>query len=38
VRWEEGAARAVLTAQLERRRSTLTVSRGDFDDEIYRVR
>jgi len=38
VRWEAGADRAVLTAQLERRRSALTVSRGDFDDEIYRVR
>ena len=38
VRWEDGADRAVLTAQLERRRSSLTVSRGDFDDEIYRVR
>jgi hypothetical protein len=38
VRWEQGAERAVLTAQLERRRSTLTVSRGNFEDEIYRVR
>ena len=38
VRWEAGDEKAVLTAQLERRRSSLTVSRGDFDDEIYRVR
>ena len=38
VRWEAGDDKAVLTAQLERRRSSLTVSRGDFDDEIYRVR
>jgi len=38
VRWENGADRALLTAQLERRRASLSVSRGDFDDEIYRVR
>jgi hypothetical protein len=38
VRWENGAERAVLTSQLERRRSALTVSRGEFEDEIYRVR
>ena len=38
VRWENGTEHAVLTSQLERRRSALTVSRGDFEDEIYRVR
>jgi hypothetical protein len=42
VRWEESAAgdkqRAVLTAQAGRRRATLSVSRGDFEEEIYRVR
>ena len=42
VRWEEGAGedkqRAVLTAQPGRRRATLSVSRGDFEEEIYRVR
>lgn len=38
VRWDDGEQRAVLTAQIERRRASLTVSRGDFEDEIYRVR
>jgi len=37
-RWEKGADRAVLVAQLEKKRSQLTVSRGDFEEEIYRVR
>ena len=37
-RWESGSDRAVLVAQLEKKRSALTVSRGDFEDEIYRVR
>ncbi len=37
VLWEEGKARAVLTAQLEKRRASMLVSRGDFDEEIYRV-
>jgi hypothetical protein len=36
--WESGKERAVLTAQLEKRRATMLVSRGDFDEEIYRVR
>ena len=36
--WENGKARAVLTAQLEKRRASMLVSRGDFDEEIYRVR
>jgi hypothetical protein len=36
--WENGGQRAVLTAQLEKRRASLLVSRGDFDEEIYRVR
>lgn len=38
LRWENGGERAVLTAQPEKRRSLLTVSRGDFEEEIYRVR
>jgi hypothetical protein len=38
MRWEKGADRAILTAQLEKQRSTLEVSRGDFPQEIYRVR
>ena len=36
--WERGAERAVLTAPLEKRRASMLVSRGDFDEEIYRVR
>ena len=36
--WESGKQRAVLTAQLEKRRASMLVSRGDFDEEIYRVR
>jgi hypothetical protein len=38
VLWENGADRAVLTAQLDKKRATLLVSRGNFDEEIYRVR
>ena len=36
--WEGAGERAVLTAQLEKRRASLLVSRGDFEEEIYRVR
>jgi hypothetical protein len=36
--WEQGGERAVLTSQSEKRRAFFTVSRGDFEDEIYRVR
>ena len=36
--WESGKERAVLTAQLEKRRASMLVSRGNFDEEIYRVR
>lgn len=36
--WQNGKQRAVLTAQLEKRRGSLLVSRGDFEEEIYRVR
>jgi hypothetical protein len=38
MRWEKGGDRAVLTAQLEKKRAGLEVSRGRFADEIYRVR
>jgi hypothetical protein len=38
MRWEKGAERAVLTAQLDKKRATLEISRGKFPDEIYRVR
>lgn len=38
MRWEKGADRAVFTAQLDKKRVGLEVSRGTFPDEIYRVR
>jgi hypothetical protein len=39
MRWEKGADRAILTAQLEKKkRATLEISRGNFPEEIYRVR
>lgn len=38
VRWERGRDQAVLVAQLDKRRAALSVSRGNFDEEIYRVR
>ena len=38
MRWAKGADRAVLTAQLDKKRATLEISRGRFPDEIYRVR
>lgn len=38
MRWEKGADRAVLTAQLGKKRAMLEISRGNFPDEIYRVR
>jgi hypothetical protein len=36
--WESGGERAVLTAQIAKRRGSLLVYRGDFEEEIYRVR
>ena len=38
VLWEKGGERAVLVAQPDKRRGTLSVSRGNFDEEIYRAR
>jgi len=38
MRWEKGAERAILTAQLEKKRVNLEVSRGNFPVEIYQVR
>ena len=38
MRWEKGADRAVLVAQLEKKRATLEVSRGNFPVEIYQVK
>lgn len=36
--WERNGARAVLVAQLEKRTGSLLVYRGNFEEEIYRVR
>lgn len=38
MRWEKGAERAILSAQLDKKRAGLEVSRGRFPEEIYRVR
>ena len=38
MRWEKGEERAVLTAQLEKKRASLEVSRGNFPVEIYRIK
>jgi hypothetical protein len=38
VQWEKGRERAVLTSQSEKRRAFFTVSRGEFEKEIYRLR
>jgi len=38
VRWESGQDKALLSAQLDRKRAQLEVWRGDFAQEIYRVR
>jgi hypothetical protein len=35
--WEKDGERAALTAQLEKRTASMLVSRGAFDEEIYRV-
>ena len=37
VLWEDAGERAVLTAQLEKRRASMIVYRGAFEEEIYRV-
>lgn len=38
VLWESGKDRAVLTALKEKKRVQLEVSRGNFADEVYRVK
>ena len=38
VRWESGRDKALLSVQLSRRRAQLEVSRGNFEQEIYRVK
>ena len=35
--WEKDGERAALTAQMEKRNGSMLVSRGNFDEEIYRV-
>jgi hypothetical protein len=36
--WEGKGERAALVAQLDKRRGSLLVSRGNFEEEIYKVR
>jgi hypothetical protein len=36
--WHKDGERAVLTAQADKRRGFFSVSRGDFEEEIYRSR
>jgi hypothetical protein len=38
MRWEKGGDRAILSAQLDKRNVAVEVSRGNFPEEIYRVR
>jgi len=38
MRWERGEDRAILSAQLERKRASIEVARGNFFDEVYRVK
>jgi hypothetical protein len=38
MRWEKGADRALLVAQLEKKRVSVEVSRGSFPVEIYRIK
>lgn len=37
-RWAKGKDQALLTVPLDRKRATLSASRGNFEEEIYRVR
>jgi hypothetical protein len=36
--WKDKADRAVLVSDLQKRKASLLVSRGNFEEEIYRVR
>jgi len=38
VRWSKGGEQAMLSAPLDRRRASLSAWRGNFREEIYRVR
>jgi hypothetical protein len=37
-RWEKGVDRAIFTSAQDRRRGGVEVSRGNFPDEVYRVK
>ena len=37
VLWQKGKDKAVLVSQLQSRRASVLVSRGNFDEEIYKV-
>ena len=37
-RWKKGGEQALLSVPEDRKRATLRIWRGDFDEEIYRVR
>jgi hypothetical protein len=36
--WEDGKDRAMLVSQADKKRSQLTVARGNFEEELYKVR
>jgi len=38
VQWHKGEEQAVLTAQGDKRRGSIIVWRGNFEEEIYRIR
>ena len=38
MRWESGQDKAILSAQLEKKRGTVEVARGNFFTEVYRVK
>jgi hypothetical protein len=38
LQWQKDGERAMLTAQTDKRRGFFTVSRGDFEEQIYRLR
>jgi len=38
VLWEKGKDRATLVSQVDKKRAQLTVSRGNFEEEVYKVR
>jgi hypothetical protein len=38
MRWEKGGDHAILTAQVEKKRAGVEAARGNFFDEVYRVK